>query len=139
MRSRSRYSGDARSGHAGVGFDLGFGAVGAFVIGEGVRVGADDVAVDERGPSPIAAVLHGFDHGLVAGDGVGAVDLGEVEVGEVGDQPGDVAAGGVGFNRGRDGVLLSSTTKTTGSLPFEAVLRASQNSPCEVEPSPIET
>ena len=99
-----------------VGFDLSRGAISALVIGEGVRVGTDDVAVDKGRAAAIAAVLHGISHGLVAGDEVGAVDFGEVEVWEVRDEPGDVAAGGVRFDRGGDGVLVVFNEEDDGEF-----------------------
>ncbi len=90
----------------GVGFALGRGAIEPVVVGERVGVGADAVAVDQGRSVAGAAVGHGGLEGVQAGHGIGAVDLGKVEVGEVGDQARDVAAGRVHFDRNADGVAV---------------------------------
>jgi hypothetical protein len=69
----------------GVGFALGCGAVQLVVVRERVGVGADAVAVDEGGPATGAAMGRSSLKRAEANFGVGAVDFGEVEVGEVGD------------------------------------------------------
>jgi hypothetical protein len=72
----------------------------------GVCVGADDVAVDERGTFAGAAVGDGLLEGLEAGDGVGAVDFGEMEIGELFEQVRDVAAWSVDFDGDGDSVAV---------------------------------
>ena len=101
-RARMRTMGIAQ----GVGLALGLGAIELVVVGEGVGVGADAVAVDKGRPEAGAAVGHGGLKGEEAGLGVGAVHFGKVEVGEVGHQAGDVAAGRTDFDRGADGVAV---------------------------------
>ena len=90
----------------GVGFKLFLGAVVALVVGEGVGVGADDVAVDERRAVAGTAVGDGFRPWRRSWRWVGAVDFGEVEVGEVCDEAGDIAAGSVDLDGRRDGIPI---------------------------------
>ena len=92
----------------------------------------------KAGPMAGAAVRGRLLKGAQAGHGIGAVDLGKVEVGEVGHQARDVAARRVHFHRNADGVAVVFHQKMTGSFWLEAVFSASQNSPCEVEPSPTQ-
>ena len=54
--------------------------------------------------------------GAQAGLGIGAVDLGKVEVGEVGHQAGDVAAGRVHLDRDADGVAVVFDAEDDGQL-----------------------
>ena len=63
-----------------------------------------------------AAVLDCLDHGAVAGDSVRSVDLGEVEVGKVCDEPGDVAARGVGLDGSGDGIAIVFDDVEDGEL-----------------------
>ena len=70
----------------------------------GVR--PDAVAVHKRRPKAGAAVLRGSLKGAQADLRIGAVDLGKVEVGEVGHQLRDVSAGRVHFDRHADGVAV---------------------------------
>ena len=51
----------------------------------------------------------------------------------------DVAARRVDLNRHGDGVPVILDQYNTGNLRIEAVLSDSQNSPCDVVPSPTET
>jgi hypothetical protein len=64
------------------------------------------VTVNQRRAVPRTAVSDRFHHGVVAGDGIGAVDLGEVEVWKVCDQARYVAAWRVRFDRSGDGVAV---------------------------------
>ncbi len=100
----------------GVGLALGGAAIELVVVGERVGVGADDVAVDERGALAGAAVRGGGLEGAIAGFGVGAVDFGKVEVGEVGDEARDVAAGRVHFDGHADGVAVVFNAEDDGEL-----------------------
>ena len=100
----------------GVGLALLGGAVELVVVGERVRVGADAVAVDEGGALAGAAVAGRILEGAQAGLGVGAVDLLEMEVGEVGHQAGDVAAGRVHFDGNADGVAVVFNQEDDGQL-----------------------
>ncbi len=84
-----------------VGLALGGGAVELVVVRERVGVGPDAMAVDKRRPLARAAMRRGGLKGAQAGLRVGAVHLGKVEVGEVGHQPRDVAAGRVHLDRRR--------------------------------------
>ena len=89
-----------------LGLDLFLAAVLTFVVAERVRVGTDDVAVNQRGAMSGACVGDCLGHRRIAGERVRAIDFGEVEVGEVRDQLGDVSAGSVDLDRGGDGVLV---------------------------------
>ena len=100
----------------GFGLALGFRAIEADVVGVRVRVGADDVAVDQRGTFAGAAVGDGGLEGGKAGERVGAVDFGEMEVGEVSEQRRDVAAGGVDLDRNGDGVAVVFDDEEDGEL-----------------------
>jgi hypothetical protein len=82
------------------------GPVEPVVVGEGVRVGADDVGVDEGRALSLAAVGEGPLQGVVGGEEVAAVDLGEEEAGVPADDLGDRAAGRVHLDRGRDRELV---------------------------------
>ena len=100
----------------GFGVALGLGTVQTRVIGVRVGVGADDVAVDERGPFAGAAVGDGRLEGLHADDGVGAVDFFEMEMGERREKVRDIATGRVDFNGDRDGVAVVFDDEEHGEL-----------------------
>src|ERR1035438_2304255 len=81
-------------------------AVQALIVGQGVRIGTNDVRMDERRTIAGAAMLGGAPESGIGDDRIGAVYFFEMEVGESGDQARDVAAGGLHFNRDGDGVLV---------------------------------
>ena len=56
-----------------------------------------------------------------------------------GDEPAEIAARHLDFDRHRDRVAVVFDQKTTGSWRTQAVLSDSQNSPSDEVPSPIET
>ena len=101
----------------GVGFALGLRAIEPVVVGERVGVAADAVAVDKGRPQAGAAVGHGALKGLTTCLRIGAVHLGKVEVGEVGHQAGDVAAGRAHLDRSADGVAVVFDAENDGQLP----------------------
>ena len=106
----------------------------ALVVGKRVRVRPHDMPVDKRRAVARAAIGHGLDHRSVACDGVGAVHLGKMEVGEIRHQPRDVAARRVHLHRRRDGVPVVFDDKQHRQLAHcEAVFSASQNSPWLVD------
>ena len=78
----------------------------------------------------------GASHGGIAGERVGAVDFSEIEVGEIGDQARDVAAGGVDFDRDGDGVAVVFDDEEDGELALEAVLSGFPEFALLVAPSP---
>ncbi len=62
--------------------------------------------MDERGALAGAAVFGRSLEGAQALLNIGSVDLGKVEVGKVGNELGDAAAGSVHFHRHADGVAV---------------------------------
>ena len=85
---------------------LGVGTIELFVVRERVRVGPDDVCVNERWAVAVAAVLGGSLEGRVAGDGIGAVDFFEVKLGKFATSLRDASAGGLHFDRNGDRVAI---------------------------------
>ena len=81
-----------------------------------MRIGANDVAVNKGWTVTGAAVGCGGLKRTQAGYGIGTVDLSEVEVGEVGNEMGDIAARGVDFDRNADGVAVVFNAKNDGQL-----------------------
>src|SRR5215467_8870990 len=87
-----------------------------FVVGERVRVGANDMSADERGAAALADVVD-----CLLGDGVrlervGAVDLGDLQSGKIANQFGDTAARGLHFNGDGDGVAVVFDEVEEGKL-----------------------
>src|SRR5260370_12083863 len=80
------------------------GFVELFVVGEGVRIGTNDVRVDQRGAAALANIVDGFCADGVAFEGVGAVALGNVQEGKATNLFGNVAAGGLHFRGGGNSV-----------------------------------
>ncbi len=101
----------------GVGFALGLRAIEPVVVGERVGVAAYAVAVDKGRPQARAAVGHGALKGLITCLRIGAVHLCKVEVGEVGHQARDIAAGRAHLDRSADGVAVVFDTKNDRQLP----------------------
>src|SRR5450432_25468 len=71
-----------------------------------MRIRAGHVAVEEGWALAGTNVVDGAMQGGKAGDDIGAVELVEMEIREAGDEPGDVAAGGLGFDGDGDGVVV---------------------------------
>ena len=87
----------------GLGGALGLGLVETLVIGERVRIGPRAAGVHQNGRLLAAAVRDRLGHGGVGGEEVAAVAFEDLQVRESGNQPGDVAAGGLLFDGDRDG------------------------------------
>ena len=95
--------------------------------------------VDERRAFAGAAMRHGARKRRIADDGIGSVDLFEMEVGETATRR-EMFPPAVCTSTGTEMAYpLSSTTNMTGSFRLEAVFSDSQNSPSLVVPSPRET
>ena len=90
----------------GVGFALGGRAVQLVVVGKRMRIGPDAMPVHKCRPEARPAMLRRGLECPQAGFGIGAVDLGKMEVGEIGHQPRDVAARGVHLHRHADGIAV---------------------------------
>ncbi len=76
------------------------------VVGQRVRVGPDDLGVDQRRPAPLARVRHRLLQDALALREVGAVDRQQQQVGERHDNLGEVAARRLDFTRDGDGVAV---------------------------------
>ena len=76
------------------------------VVGQRVRVRADDVRVHQRGPLAGTHVVCGRAHGAQAVEQVGAVGRFDVQARERAQQLRDVAARHLNFDRRRDGVAV---------------------------------
>ena len=90
----------------GVGFALGSHAVVLVVVRQRVGVRAHHMPMHKRRPQAGAAMRHGALKSPQTGFWIGAVHLGEVKVGEVGHQPGNVAARRIHLDRHADGVAV---------------------------------
>ena len=119
-----------------VGFALGSRPVKLVIVGKRVGVEPNAVAMNKRRPAAGTAMLGRGLECAQADFGIGPVDLGEMEIREIGHQARNVAAGRVHLDRHADRVAVVLHAKDHGSFWFEAVFSASQNSPCDVEPSP---
>ncbi len=86
------------------------------VVRERVRVGADDLRVDERRAFALAAVLDGALQSLQRLDRVGAVAAFDKQVGEAFDQAGHVAARGLHLDGDADGVAVVFDEEDDGQL-----------------------
>ena len=118
---------------------LGLGTVKLLVIRKRMRIRTNHVSVHERRALAGANVVDRRLHRGVAGEHVGAVHLGEMEVGKSLTSllmlpPGVLTSTGTEM-----AYSLSSMTNSIGSLRFDAVFSDSQNSPWLVVPSPQET
>ena len=91
------------------------------------------------GPCGARAYVDGVGDSVVARDEVGAVDAQDDQARERLDQPRDVAAGRLHFDRHRDRVAVVLDQVDDRQLAVQAVLSDSQNSPSLVVPSPSET
>ena len=85
---------------------FGRGAVRGFVVRSRVGVGPDGVRVQQRRPAPFPAPAHRLARGPVAVGKVGSVALYDLEIREARQQPRDAAAGGLHFDRHRNGVFV---------------------------------
>ena len=85
---------------------LGRGPVRGLVVRTGVGVRADGMRVQKRRAFSLPAPLNHLSRGTVAVDEIGAVALHDLQPGEAGEQPGDVASSGLHLDRDRDGVLV---------------------------------
>ena len=85
---------------------LRLGTVELLVVRQRMRIGTNHVPVHERRALAGANVVDGRLHRGVAGEHVGAIDFGEMEIGESLHQLADVAARRVDFHRHGDGVLV---------------------------------
>src|ERR1700683_1651432 len=90
----------------GIALAFGVWTVQAFIIGERVRIGTDDMRVYERRTLPLAAILHGTLKRSRTCHWVGAINLFEMEVRKPRDQPRNTASGGLYFDRHGDGVAV---------------------------------
>ena len=90
----------------GISVALGGWAVLRFVIRQGMRVGTNHVSVHERRPFSLPRVVDGALHGVVAGEQIAAVHLFDQEIGKGANQLGNAAAGGIHFDRNRDGITV---------------------------------
>ena len=91
-------------------------AVDRLVVGERVRVGADDLGVDEGRPAAGTAVGHRLAHDGEAGQRVAAVHLADQQVGERAHQLRDAAARGLHLDRHRDRVAVVLDEVEDGQL-----------------------
>jgi hypothetical protein len=80
--------------------------IGTLVIGKRMRVRPDDVSMHKCRPVAGTAPGNCLFKCQVACDWIGSIDLGEVEVGKVRHQTGDVAAGGVHLDWDGDGIAI---------------------------------
>ena len=108
------------------------------VVGQRVRVRPDDLGVHERRLALAPHPLDRLAHRAIAGEEVGAVAAQHLQVRERLDQPRDVAARRLHFDRHRDRVAVVLDEIQDRRLRVQAVLSDSQNSPSLVAPSPIE-
>ncbi len=81
-----------------------------------MRVGPDHLGVHQRRPAPRPAVRHGARQRLIRGNRIAAVHFLDIEVGEIGDQLGDRAAGSLDLDRHRDRVAVVLDQVQNGQL-----------------------
>src|ERR1700676_1235261 len=81
-----------------------------------MRIGADDVPVDEGRPVPFATVAHGPLERGIARYRIGAVDFLEVKVGEPGNQARNASASGLHFDGHRDWIAVMFNAKNNRKL-----------------------
>ena len=75
-------------------------AIVALIVGERVRVRPDYVSMHQRRSLSRTRIRHCLDHRRVARQRIRPIDLGEVKVWEVRNQPRNVSAGSIHFHRG---------------------------------------
>src|SRR3981081_3328727 len=87
-------------------FALFGGLVQFLVIGKRMRIGADDVCVNQGRAAALAYVFDGFFADSIALERISAVELGNMQARKIADQFRDIATSGLYFNGYRNGVAV---------------------------------